>query len=145
MRPNPPFLLAASNTILKPGGLLKWKKQLVKDVRLLLQLTEAMKIVALSFSLLHMLCLSWPKPRLRHGRRLALLSHPNLTLNLCTFSFVLSLALLPHFPSLLTLPTQGVGFSLHRLHEIPFFCLPVKGPAQHSQRLPLQALSSHVP
>ena len=31
LSPNLPFLLAASNTILKPGGPLKWKKRLVKD------------------------------------------------------------------------------------------------------------------
>ena len=41
------FLLTASNTILKPGGLLKWKKWLVKDARLLLPLTEVMKIARL--------------------------------------------------------------------------------------------------
>ena len=34
MRPNLPFLLAASNAMLKPGGLLKWKERLVKDARL---------------------------------------------------------------------------------------------------------------
>ena len=44
MKPNLPFLLVASNAILRPGGPLKWKKWLVKDVRLSLPLTEAMKI-----------------------------------------------------------------------------------------------------
>ena len=38
-------------------------------------------------------------------KRLALLSHLNLTLNLFTLSFVLSLALFPHLPPLLTSPT----------------------------------------
>ena len=39
-------------------------------------------------------------PRLRHGRRLALLSRPNLTLNLHTLSFAMFLALLlPLLPS----------------------------------------------
>ena len=33
MRPNLPFLSAASNAILKPSGPLKWKMRLVKDVR----------------------------------------------------------------------------------------------------------------
>ena len=47
MRPNLPFLSAASNANLKPDGFLKWKKRLVKDVRLLLPLTEAMKIARL--------------------------------------------------------------------------------------------------
>ena len=45
------FLSAASNAILKPGGLLKWKKRLAKDIRLLLQLKEVMKIVRLTSSL----------------------------------------------------------------------------------------------
>ena len=40
MLPNLPFLSAASNAILKPGGLLRWKKRLVKDARLSLPLTE---------------------------------------------------------------------------------------------------------
>ena len=43
MRPNLPFLSAASNAILKPGGLLRWKVRLVKDARLSLPLTEVMK------------------------------------------------------------------------------------------------------
>ena len=33
MRPNLPFLLATSNAILKPGGRLKWKKWLEKDIK----------------------------------------------------------------------------------------------------------------
>ena len=90
MRPNLPFLLTASNAILKPGNLLKWKKRLVKDARLLLQLTEAMKIVKFISPLPDVLCLSLP--RLRHGRQLTFLSWPNLALNLCTLSFILSLA-----------------------------------------------------
>ena len=82
MRPNLPFLSAASNAILMPGGLLRWKKRLVKDARLSLLLTEVMKIARLTSPLLDMLRQSSPRPRLRHGRRLALLFHPNLTLNL---------------------------------------------------------------
>ena len=46
-----------------------------------------------------------PRPRLRHGRRLALLFRPNLTLNLYTLFFALLLAPLPHFLPLLTSPT----------------------------------------
>ena len=46
-----------------------------------------------------------PRPRLRHGRRLALLFCPNPTLNLYTLFFDLSLALFPRFPFLLTFPT----------------------------------------
>ena len=42
MRPKCPFLLTASNALAKPGRLLKWKKRLVKDARLLLPFTEVM-------------------------------------------------------------------------------------------------------
>ena len=73
MRPNFPFLLAASNANLKPGGLLKWKKQLVKYVRLSLPLIEVMKIVGLTSPLIDVLRLSWPMPRLRHGTQHAFL------------------------------------------------------------------------
>ena len=40
MRPNLPFLLAASNALLRLGDLLRWKKQLVKDAKLSLPLTD---------------------------------------------------------------------------------------------------------
>ena len=52
--------------------------------------TKEIKIIKLTSLLLNMPCLSSPRPRLRPGRRIALLSH----LNLCTLSFVLSLTLL---------------------------------------------------
>ena len=105
MRPNFPFLLATSNALPKPGGLLKWKKRLVKDARPSLSLTEAMKIARLTSPLLDAPRQSSPRPRLGHGRRLALLSHLDLTLNLCTLFFALSLALLPCLFLLLTSPT----------------------------------------
>ena len=76
MRPNLPFLSVASNALLKPGGLLRWNKRLVKDARLSLPLTEVMKIARLTFLLLDAPRQSSPTPRLRHGRRLALLFHP---------------------------------------------------------------------
>ena len=82
MRPNLPFLSTASNALLKPDGLLRWKKRLVKDARLSLPLTEVMKIARLTSPLLDAPRQSSPRPRLRHGRRLALLSHLGLTLNL---------------------------------------------------------------
>ena len=69
--------------------------RLVKDARLLLPLTEVMKIARLTSPLLDVPRLSSPRPRLRHGRRLALLFHLNLTLDLYTLFFALSLALLP--------------------------------------------------
>ena len=94
MQANFPFLSPASNAILKPGDLLKWKKRLVNNARLSLPLTEVTKIARLTSPLPDVLRLSSPKPRLRHGRRLVLLSRPNLILNLCTLFFVLSLALL---------------------------------------------------
>ena len=52
MRPNFSFLSTASNALLKPGGLLKWKVRLVKDARLSLPLTEVMKIARLTSLLL---------------------------------------------------------------------------------------------
>ena len=76
---------------------MKWKKRLVKDVKLSLQLTEVMKIVRLTSSLPDVFRLSSPKPMRRHGKRLALLSRSYLTLN--TLSFVLLRDLLPHLPS----------------------------------------------
>ena len=106
MRPNLPFLSAASNALLKPGGMLRWKKWLVKDARLLLPLTEVMKIARLTSLLLDAPRQSSPRPtRLRHGRRLALLVHLGLTLNLCTLFFALALAHLPRLLPLLTFPT----------------------------------------
>ena len=74
----------------------------MKDVKLSLPLTEVKKIARLTSLLPDMLRLSSPRPRRRHRRQLALPSGSNLTLNLCTLSFVL---LLPHLPPLLTSPT----------------------------------------
>ena len=124
MRPNLPFLSAASYAILNPGVPLKWKKRLVKDVQLALQLTEVKKMARLTSPLLDVRRLSSSRPSLRHGSRLALLSRPNPTLNLCTLYFVLSLALFPIF-----LLSRGVSFGLRQLLETPLFCLPAKGPA----------------
>ena len=87
----------------------------MKDVRLSLQLTEAMKIARLTTPLPDMPRLS--SPRLRHGRQLALLSHLNLTLNLYILSFALLLASLPHFPLVLTSPT--VPLPENRLRSSP--------------------------
>ena len=102
MRPNLPFFSTASNALLKPGGLLKWKKRFVKDARLSLPLTEVMKIARLTSPLLDAPRQSLPRPRLRHGRRLALLFHLGLTINLCTlFSLYrwLVLSSSPKFPN----------------------------------------------
>ena len=98
MRPNLPFLLTTSNAILKLDGLLRWKKRLVKDATLSLPLTEVMKIARLTSPLLDPPRQSSPRPRLRHGRRLALLFH----LNLYTLSFAGSPSLSfssPNFPN----------------------------------------------
>ena len=102
MRPNLPLLSAASNSLLKPGGLLRWSKRLVKDAGLSLLLTEVMKIARLTSPLLDVPHRS--RPRLRHGRRPALLFHLNLILNLCTLSFALSLALFHRLLPLLNFP-----------------------------------------
>ena len=87
MRPNLPILSASSNALLKPGDLLKLKMRLVKDASHSLPLTEATKIARLTSPLPDALRLSLPRLRLRHGRRLALLFHPNLTVNLFTLFF----------------------------------------------------------
>ena len=93
--------------------------RLVKDARLLLPLTEVMKIARLTFPLLDAPRQSSQRPRQRHGRRLALLFHLNLNLNLCTLFFALSLALLP---PLLTSPT--VLLPGNRLWSMPLTCDP---------------------
>ena len=89
--------------------------RLVKDARLLLPLTEAMKIARLTSPLLD-------APRLRRGRRLTFLFHLNLTLNLYTLFFALSLAFLPRLPPLLTSPT--VLLPGNRLQSMPVTCDP---------------------
>ena len=117
MRPNLPFLSAASNALLKPGGLLRCKVQSVKHARLSLPLTEVMKIARLTSPLLDAPRQSSPRPRRRHGRRLALLFYLNLTLNLYTLFFALLLAHLPRVPLLLTFPT--VLLQENRLRSTP--------------------------
>ena len=91
--------------------------RLAKDARLSLPLTEVMKIVKLTSPLPDGTCQSSPRPRLRHGRRLALLFHPNPTQKLYTFFFSLLLALLPCLPLLICqlFFSQGIGFGLCRL------------------------------
>ena len=148
MHPNFPFLSTASNAILKPGHLLRWKVRLVKDVGLSLQLTEMMKIARLTSPLLDAFRQSSPRPRLRHGKRLALLCHPNQTPKLYTLFSALSLALLLRHPPLLTslnVFSQGIGFGLRRLSEISLSRFSAEDPAYQSQRLPLCAPPSHVP
>ena len=131
MRPNLPFLSTASNALLKPGGLLRWNKRLVKDARLLLPLTKVMKIARLTSSLPDAPRQSSPKPS--HGRRLALFFHPNLTLNLYTLFFALSLALFSRLPPLLTFPT--VLLPGNRIRSMPLTYEPTF--SFLSQRLPL--------
>ena len=87
------------------GDLLKGKKRLVKNVMHLFPLIEVIEIVRLPFLLPDMSRLSSPKQRLRHGKRLALLSLLNLTLKLCILSFVLSTAALSHPPPFRSSPT----------------------------------------
>ena len=88
--------------------------RLVKDARLLLPLTEVMKIARVTSPLFDE---SSPRPRLRHGRRLALLFHSNQTRKLCTVFFALSLALLTRLPPLLI--SQSVLLPGNRLRSTP--------------------------
>ena len=117
MRPNLPFPLVTSSALLKRGGLLRWKERLVKDARLSLLLTEVMKIARLTSPFLDVSRLSLSRPKLRHGRRLALLFHSKLTLNPYTLFFALSLALLSRLNPLLTSPT--VLLPGNRLRSMP--------------------------
>ena len=80
------------------------------------------KIARLTSPLLDVLHQSSPRPRRWHGRRLALLSHLNLILNLCTLFFAISLALLPRLPPLLTFPT--VPLPGNRLWSMSLTCNP---------------------
>ena len=147
MRPNLPFLLATLNAILKPGGLLKWKMRLVKDARLSLPLTEVMKIARLTSPLLDVPRPSLPRPRLRHGRRLALLFHPNETLNLHTLFFALSLALIPLLPPPITFLTASLPGSRLRstplTRDLTFLSLSQRSCAAEPE-LPFRASPSHV-
>ena len=120
MQPNLPFLSATSNALLKPGGLLRWNKRLVRDARLLLPLTEVIKIARLTSPLLDATRQSSPRPRLRHDRRPALFFYLGLTLNLCTLSFALLLAHLPRLPPLLTFLT--VLLPGNQLRSMPLTC-----------------------
>ena len=94
----------------------------MKDARLSLPLTEVMKIARLTSPLLDAPRQSSPRPRLRHGRRPAPLFHLNLTLNLRTLVFALSLALLPRLPPLLIPST--VLLPGNRLRSMPLTCHP---------------------
>ena len=96
--------------------------RLVKDAGLSPLLTEVMKIARLTSPLLDAPRRSSPRPRLRHDKRLALLFHLNLTLNLYTLYFALSLALLPRLFPLLTSPT--VLLPGNRLRSMPLTCDP---------------------
>ena len=121
-----------SNAIINPCGSLKWKMRLVKNIRLSPPLTEVMKTVRLTSPLPDVLCLSSPRPRLRYGRRLALLSRPNPTLNTCALSFILSLALLSRLPLLLTSPIvllPGNRLQSSPITSDPTFLSPAKDPA----------------
>ena len=111
--------------------------RLVKDARLSLPLTEVMKIDRFTSPLVDAPHQSSPRPRLRHGRRLALLFRPNLTQKLYSLFFALLEALLPHLPQLFL--SQEIGFGLCRLLEISLFRFLAKGPAWQSHRQPFCA------
>ena len=101
----------------------------MKDARL--PLIEKKKIARLTSPLLHVPRQSSPRPKLKHGRRLALLFRPNLTLNLYTLFFVLSLAHLPRLPPLPTSVT--VLPPGNRLRSMPLTSFPFQSKALHSR------------
>ena len=94
--------------------------RLVIDARLSLPLTKMIKIARLTSPPLDAPRQSLPRPRLRRGRRLALLFHLNLTINLYTLFSTVSLVLLPRLPSLLTSPT--VLLPANRPRSTPLTC-----------------------
>ena len=131
MRPNLLFLSAASNANRKPGGPLKWKNRLVKDVRLLLPLTAVMKIARFTSQLPDVLRLSSPRPRLRPCRR-----HAHLSL---TFSLVQSLALLPSFLSSPTVLLPGSRVRSSPITWHPTFLSPNQRPCVAETTFPSSA------
>ena len=94
-----------------------WKMRLVNDARLSLPLTKVMKIARLTTPLPDALRLSSPRPRLRHGRRLAVLSR-------LSSSTVIGPDKVS-YPMLKHLPRFGMVFLLHifnlfwSLHSFP--------------------------
>ena len=82
MRPNLPFLSAVSNAFLKPGGLLMWKVRLVKDARLLLPLTEVMKIARFTSRASSVDAPRQSSPRRRHCSSLSPRSNPKFVYSL---------------------------------------------------------------
>ena len=110
-----------------------WWSAEVKDVRLLLPLTEAIKIARLTSPLSDVLRLSSPRPRLRHGRRLALLFRPNQTLNLCTL-LLRSIAGSPSSPNF-----PNCSSSKSWLRSMPLYLRSYFSVSQP------KSLASHVP
>ena len=102
------------NLNLNPGGLLKRKTQQANDVKLLLPLIEAMKILTLTSLPADMFRLSSPKPTLSYGKRHAHLSLLNLILNQSILFSVLSLVLLPHHLPHLTFTSVVLPENRHR-------------------------------
>ena len=126
MQPNLPFLSAASNALLKPDGLVRWKVRVVKDVRFSLALTEVMKIARLKSLLLDAPRQPLPRPRLRLVRRLALLSQLGLTLNLFTKPEATSLSSAePHALWSLTRPFALLSLPLNFMRLSPTFPRPL--------------------
>ena len=87
-----------------------------------------MKIARLTSPPLDVLRLSSPRPKIRHGRRLALLSRPNLILNLCALSFALSLAILSPLQTLPTVPIPGSWLRSSPITGDPTFLSPNQRP-----------------
>ena len=89
-------------------------KSAVSGKRMAFAAADVMKIVMLTSPLLDVPRQSSPRPRLKHGRRLALLFHSNQTLNLYTLFFALSLALLPpNFPNCSSLRESALVYAAY--------------------------------
>ena len=106
MRPNLPFLSAASNALLKPGGSADVEGSVSERRKAFAAAhrsdEDRQDYISASRNASSVIAKAkddaWQTTSYSFSR-------PNLTLNLCTLSFVLSLALLLHLPFLLTSPT----------------------------------------
>ena len=122
-------LSAASNAILKSFGLLRQKVWLVKDARLLLSLTEVMKITRLTSPLLGRASSVIAKAEAWQTTCSSLSPKSNLktVYSLCTLYCWLFHCLPPLLTSQLFF-SQEIDFGLHRLPKISIFCFSAKDP-----------------
>ena len=147
MRPNLPFLWAASNAMSKPGCPLKWKKRLVKeDARLSLPLGDKYRQAYISPSRRASSIIAKNKAEAWQATCYSLSpkSNPKSVYSLLR-SVAISFSHLLPLPTFPTVSLSGTRFRSSPISEILLFYLPAKDSALQSQRLPFQAPPSDVP